>query len=231
MIRIGFIVLSAFVFTADNIVAAATNSVAIEKLVIFADSDHVRIETTLKTGIARTIQLRGAIAHAITGKQLWEGSLGEVALPKTVTPNAVPSAGAVTTFTTTVSNLTPELWSPGSPTLYHLTITANQGGSVLAQEKIRFGFRSFTSRDGQFILNGRPIFLRGLAINPPGRGIPTATGESRAFAEAYVRFLKSQNVNTIRLTYDSQVWFDICDELGMIVYQGQYGSPLGGLPR
>src|SRR5439155_15248183 len=110
--------------------------------------------------------------------------------------------------------------------LYNLTATATKDHKLLAEETVRFGFRSFESRHGQFYLNGRPIFLRGLAINPPRRTIPPEVGESRAFAEAYVRFLKSNNVNTIRLTHDSQVWFDVCDKLGMMVYQGQYGSPL-----
>lgn len=90
------------------------------------------------------------------------------------------------------------------------------------------GFRSFEIRGGQFRLNGRPVFLRGIAINPPGRGIPPGVGESRAFAEAYVCYLKSQHVNIFRLSTDeSQVWFDVCDELGMMMYAGHYGSPPG----
>ena len=96
----------------------------------------------------------------------------------------------------------------------------------MATKTVRIGFRSFEIRDGQFHLNGRPVFLRGIAINPPGRTIPPEVGESRAFAEAYVRYLKSQNVNIFRLTTDeSQVWFDVCDELGMMMYAGRYGSP------
>jgi len=73
-----------------------------------------------------------------------------------------------------------------------------------------------------------PGVSAGIAINPPGRTIPPEVGESRAFAEAYVRYLKSQHVNIFRLTTDqSQVWFDVCDELGMMMYAGRYGSPPG----
>jgi hypothetical protein len=75
-------------------------------------------------------------------------------------------------------------------------------------------------------LNGRPIFLRGVAINPPGRGIPQDVGESRRFAEEYVRFLKAQNLNIFRISTDeSQTWFDACDEVGMLLYAGRYGAP------
>src|SRR5438477_514950 len=67
-------------------------------------------------------------------------------------------------------------------------------------------------------------------VQVEGKIVHARTGESRKFAEDYVRFLKEKNVNIIRLTHDSQVWFDVCDELGMMVYQGQYGSPLGVVP-
>src|SRR5206468_9724164 len=119
----------------------------------------------------------------------------------------------------TVSGLKPKIWSPASPTLYILEVFATRDGKTLATRKVRFGFRSFEIHDGQFQLNGQPIFLRGVAINPPGRGIPESVGESRKFAEDYVRFLKSQNLNIFRISTDeSQVWFDVCDELGMMLY-------------
>ena len=187
-----------------------------DKLLVFPDGNQVRIETALKSSKhLDDVELSGAITHAKTGHLLWQGSWGRTNF----------RTGTTSVVTQMVSGLKPELWSPASPTLYNLKVTAKKG-KVLAEDTVRFGFRSFASRHGNFVLNGRPIFLRGLAINPPGRTIPAEAGESRAFAEAYVRFLKSQNVNTIRLTHDSQIWFDVCDELGMIVYQGQYGSPL-----
>ena len=84
---------------------------------------------------------------------------------------------------------------------------------------------------GRILLNGRPIFLRGNAINPPDRNIPDSLEENRRFVEPYVRYLKSVGVNIIRLTRHSQVWFDVCDELGMMLFQGNYGTPKGGTAR
>jgi hypothetical protein len=74
-------------------------------------------------------------------------------------------------------------------------------------------------------LNGRPVFLRGNAINPPGRNLPDSIDESRKFVEGYVRFMKSINVNIIRLSAPSQIWFDVADELGLMIFQGHYGTP------
>jgi hypothetical protein len=188
-----------------------------EKVLAFATADSVRIEVAPRAGddFSRVV-FQGAITRSGNGQLLWQGVLGQSA------PGAAPGAS----FTKTISGLKPVLWNPDSPVLYNLQVTATKDGSALGAKTIRIGFRSFEIRDGQFRLNGRPVFLRGIAINPPGRTIPPAVGESRAFAEAYVRYLKSQNVNIFRLTSDeSQVWFDVCDELGMMMYAGRYGSP------
>src|SRR5205814_2129706 len=113
--------------------------------------------------------------------------------------------------------------------LYSLTVTASApGGAILDKKPVRFGFRTIENRDGEIYLNGHPIFLRGIAINPPGRTIAPAVGMSRKFAEDYVKFLRSRNVNIIRLEPESQDWFDVCDEQGMMIFQGVYGAPPTG---
>ncbi|HRT55423.1 MAG TPA: glycoside hydrolase family 2 TIM barrel-domain containing protein [Candidatus Paceibacterota bacterium] len=189
-----------------------------EKLLAIASADRVRIEATLRTAVpAGDLALQGRITGAGDGAVLWSGPLQA--------PGATDGALRITE---TISGLKPVLWEPTAPALYHLEVTASRGGRLVAAKTVRFGFRSFEVRDGRFYLNGRPVFLRGLAINPPGRTIPEAVGESRAFAENYVRFLKSKNVNCFRITTDeSQVWFDVCDELGMMLYAGRYGAPPG----
>lgn len=188
-----------------------------EKVLAFAAANSVRIEVGLRAGEdPRGVEFQAAITQASNGQLLWQGQLGQ----------ATPDLAQGAPFTKTISGLKPALWNPDSPVLYDLQVTANKDGKPLASRTVRIGFRSFEIRNGQFHLNGRPVFLRGIAINPPGRTIPPAVGESRAFAEAYVRYLKSQNVNIFRLTTDeSQVWFDVCDELGMMMYAGRYGSP------
>ncbi len=188
-----------------------------DKLLALTTTNSVRIEVAPRAGEDFAgVEFGAVITHAGNGRLLWEGPLGQVARRA--------SKGA--SFTKTVPSLKPELWRPDSPVLYSLRVTAAKAGKTLGAKAVRIGFRSFEIRDGQFHLNGRPVFLRGIAINPPGRTIPPEVGESRPFAEAYVRCLKSQNVNIFRLTTDeSQVWFDVCDELGMMMYAGRYGSP------
>lgn len=197
---------------------ATTRALEITKCLAIATTNTVRTEVAVKPLSAEdAVELRGRIAPAGGGPVLWEGALGRL-----------KPGGPSAELSHTISDLKPTLWEPAAPALYNLEVTASHNGRTLAAKTVRFGFRSFEIRDGQFHLNGRPIFLRGLAINPPGRTIPDEVGESRAFAEAYVRFLKSQNLNIFRITTDeSQVWFDVADELGMLMYAGRYGAPPG----
>ncbi|MEP6663240.1 MAG: glycoside hydrolase family 2 TIM barrel-domain containing protein [Verrucomicrobiota bacterium] len=187
-----------------------------ENLLVFAGRDQVRVSASFRAdNEIGDLEFRGKITRA-SGEIIWEGPLGR----------AQTKPGTTLSISNLVSGLKPELWSPVSPTLYHLEVSAQRAGKLLATKKVRFGFRSFEIRNGQFHLNGQPVFLRGVAINPPGRGIPEKVAQSRKFAEDYVRFLKSQNLNIFRISTDeSQVWFDVCDELGMMLYAGRYGSP------
>jgi hypothetical protein len=191
----------------------------IEQVLALATADSVRVEIAPMAGEDFVgVEFRAAITQVGSGRLLWQGPLGQIA----------PGAAASASLTKTLSGLKPELWNPASPMLYNLQVTAAKDGKDLGTKTVRIGFRSFEIKGRRFHLNGRPVFLRGIAINPPGRTIPPEVGESRPFAEAYVRYLKSQNVNIFRLTTDaSQVWFDVCDELGMMMYAGHYGSPPG----
>jgi beta-galactosidase len=191
----------------------------LDKILPYAGLDSVRLRFTLSAGEARDVELIGRIlpVGSTDAKPLWEGSLGKVKL----------KADKEVPHESTVKGLKPKLWSPGSPNLYTLAVEARQQGKTIDTKTIRFGFRTFEAKAGKLLLNGQPIFFRGIAINPPGRGVPKDVGVSRKFAEDYVRFMRAHNVNIIRLEPESDVWFEVCDELGMMIYQGFYGGPPG----
>lgn len=126
-----------------------------------------------------------------------------------------------------LNDLAPGLWSILSPKLYNLELILSDGNTRISAISKRIGFRSFETKNGMLFLNGNPIFLRGIAINPPGRGIPAEVERSRNFALEYVRFMKSINVNIIRIP-DDQNWYDVCDELGMMVFGGNYSAVVAG---
>lgn len=55
----------------------------------------------------------------------------------------------------------PKLWSPKNPHLYTGRIQLYSNGKVVDTKSIRFGMREFKVAGGKFLLNGKPIFLRG----------------------------------------------------------------------
>ncbi len=189
---------------------AAASARQIDKVVPIASDDNVKVELWLSAGQYQD-PLTGIIRSCRDGSVLWSGRLAD--------PLWLQSDSTVVCH---VTGLSPELWSPVSPALYTLEV---ESGDLSCQ--VRFGFRKFEMKDGNFYLNGRKIFLRGNAINPPGRGIPDSLEVSEDFARDYVRFLKGQNINIIRVPAD-QNWLDVCDEEGMMVFGGRYGRPTGG---
>ena len=158
------------IFTAMLVSSPAMQAVEFERVLTFATADSVRIEVAppAGAGFGGEVEFRATITHAGNGRLLWQGPLTQ--------PASTAALGAP--ITRMISGLKPELWSPDSPVLYNLQIIATKGDKPVAAGTVRIGFRSFEIRDGQFHLNGRPVFLRGIAINPPGRTIPPATGES-----------------------------------------------------
>ena len=84
----------------------------------------------------------------------------------------------------------------------------------------RFGFRSFSATGGRFLLNDRPIFLRGNSINPPGRDLPPVSA-TKPFALSYLRWLKlNAHINAVRIgdgvSSSTASWYDAADEVGML---------------
>jgi beta-galactosidase len=220
--------LATTLLTLQNTVAGQTTNesaaIDIRELLPFAGSSQVRLETTLSvsnTSLRKGIELRARIDRwgKGAGAPLWEGSLGE--------PQEWSSTGQATVVRE-ITGLKPVLWDLQSPNLYRLTVTLQRENKAVASRSVRFGFRSFITREGQFFLNGRRLFLRGNAINAPGRGIVPKALTDRAFAEAYIRDMKHRNINLIRIGAESSdLWMDVCDELGMLVFQGRYGAPFG----
>lgn len=125
-----------------------------------------------------------------------------------------------------IKDLQVNTWWPTNPNLYQLTFSATANNKTL-QQKQRIGFRFFESKEGNLWLNGKPVFLRGIAINPPVRGIPDSIEKSRQFALEYVKYMKSIHVNILRIP-NNETWYNVCDELGMMVFGGNYSSTVDG---
>lgn len=112
----------------------------------------------------------------------------------------------------------PRLWSAETPELYTLLlILSDDAGFVQEVHRYPVGFRDVRVRDGQLLVNGRPIVVRGVNRNEfdPDLGHVTTIEAMKRD----ILLLKRHNVNTVRCSHypnDSR-WLELCDAYGLYV--------------
>ncbi len=122
----------------------------------------------------------------------------------------------------------PRLWWPfnkGAQPLYELALRFEPAGGGAASDVVRtrFGINRVTSdratpdQSRCFYVNGRRLFLHG------SNWVPEAMcRSSEARTEAELRYTRQAGVNFLRFwgggTTESDTFFDLCDELGILVW-------------
>ena len=107
-----------------------------------------------------------------------------------------------------------ELWSPEHPKLYDVILTS---GADSIRDQI--GFRTIEVQGGKILLNGRPIFLRGISMHEeaPFR-------EGRAFspedAQTLFGWVKELGCNFVRLAHypHNENEIRLADRMGLLVW-------------
>ncbi|MDQ3821186.1 MAG: beta galactosidase jelly roll domain-containing protein, partial [Acidobacteriota bacterium] len=133
----------------------------------------------------------------------------------------IPEAGINKTFTTDASgraeinfNAKLALWSPESPKLYRVEIAAE---SDHVEDLI--GFRSIEVRGTDILLNGKPIFLRGVCIHEeaPLRG---GRAYGREDARTLLGWAKELGANFVRLAHypHNEFMTREADRVGLLVW-------------
>jgi beta-glucuronidase len=162
------------------------------------------------------VQLARESSHEISGWVQLSGSM----LTQQVTVE-IPEAAIKQTVATDAAGRAEfrfpaklELWSPGHPKLYDVVLSS---GSDKVHDAI--GFRTIETRGTQILLNGNPIFLRGVALHEeaPLRG-------GRAFsledAKTLLGWARELGCNFIRLTHypHSENMTRLADRMGLMVW-------------
>jgi len=108
-----------------------------------------------------------------------------------------------------------QLWSPETPKLYKVEIA-----SLTDKVTDRVGFRSIEVHGTDILLNGKPVFLRGISMHEEA---PTRPG--RAWSEDDARTLlgwaKELGCNFVRLAHYpySEAMLRMADEMGILVWE------------
>lgn len=117
-----------------------------------------------------------------------------------------------------LSVATPKLWSPESPYLYTLRLTAMKGKKMLDCEETRFGIRTISvSKENGFQLNGVTRKIKGVCLHHDLG--PLGAAESKAALIRQIKTMKEMGCDAIRTAHNmpSTMQMDLCDSLGMMV--------------
>jgi beta-glucuronidase len=107
-------------------------------------------------------------------------------------------------------------WSPDTPTLYDVSVTA---GDDVWHDTV--GFRTIAVRGHDILLNGKPVFLRGIALHEEEFGDnPTRAITPEAARALLTEVKQGLHGNYVRLAHypHSEVMTRMADKLGLMVW-------------
>lgn len=154
------------------------------------------------TGAATTAILTGSLTAP-------DGSV--VALPKI---DVTLAAGGESAATLALEPRPVAPWSAEDPRLYTLALTLTPAGGKPAHYALRIGFRRAEIKNGNFLVNGQPVLIKGINRHEfdhlGGHTIPEST------MRADLLLMKRANFNAIRTSHypNDPRLLELTDELG-----------------
>jgi beta-galactosidase len=111
-----------------------------------------------------------------------------------------------------------KLWSAEVPNLYDVLIRLSDNkGNTLEVIPQRIGFRKVEIRNGLFLVNGKPVLIKGVNRHEidPVSGV-TISKESML---KDIQLMKQFNINAVRNSHypTDEYWYELCDEYGIYV--------------
>jgi beta-galactosidase len=109
-------------------------------------------------------------------------------------------------------------WSAETPNLYTLLVEVlDAKGALIQATASRIGFRTVAIKDGQVMVNGRPIVIRG--VNRHEHDPDTFHVISEASMRQDIELMKRNNVNAVRTSHypNDERWYALADEYGLYV--------------
>ena len=116
--------------------------------------------------------------------------------------------------TTTIAD--PHKWTAEAPNLYKLLLTLkNADGKVLEVIPENVGFRQVEIRNGDLLVNGQRILIKGVDRHEfdPDRGQAITVADM----VKDIRMMKAHNINAVRCSHypNQPAWYDLCDRYGV----------------
>jgi beta-glucuronidase len=112
-----------------------------------------------------------------------------------------------------------ERWSPERPILYDVVLSVGRDEAADVQRD-RIGFRTLATRGSEVLLNGRPVFLRGISLHEEPLGAAGGRRVGDAEARALLQSAKDLGCNFVRLAHypHGEAMLRVADAMGLLVW-------------
>lgn len=132
---------------------------------------------------------------------------------KNIATQELKSTGKTAQISIAVNN--PDKWSAEIPTLYNLSVTLKDKNTVVETIPFKVGFRSVEIKNGQLLVNGKAILIKGVNRHELDPVTGYIISEERMIAD--IKTIKSLNMNAVRTCHypNNNRWYELCDQYGL----------------
>ncbi len=112
----------------------------------------------------------------------------------------------------------PAQWSAEMPNLYHLVLTLKDDrGKVTEATGCDVGFRTVEIKNGQLLVNGKPVLIKGVDRHEHDQYKGHVVSEE--LMQEDIRLMKRNNINAVRTSHypNDPAWYRLCDRYGIYV--------------
>lgn len=179
---------------------------------------HPDLDATYKNGLLSVdVTLKNFTANALKNQSV-EITLINDANKKVFTQSAKLNILANETAITVINKkvVAPKLWTAETPNLYTLLVTLkNESGKIIETTSSKIGFRKIEIKDGQLLVNGKHILIKGANIHE----IDQVDGQhvSTELMMKDISIMKQNNLNAVRMSHYPHCvdWYKLCDKYGL----------------
>jgi beta-galactosidase len=125
-------------------------------------------------------------------------------------------ANGEASFDLTLKVANPQKWSAETPNLYPLVLTLKDAaGKVVEVLSSNVGFRKVEIKDGELLVNGRAVLLKGVNRHEHDPDLAQAIRTDSMIKD--ILLMKQNNINAVRTCHypDQPIWYDLCDRFGL----------------
>jgi beta-mannosidase len=191
---------------------------------------HIKQQTINKDFAAVSAEFNIEASRSITANiEITYGQLSSAPFP--VIRQSVQLVPGTNRISVPINIANPKLWYPngyGAQDRYQFAYAVRSGRDITASASLKTGLRSIelrreatkTGKSFEFVVNGIPVFAKGADV------IPFDSFPNRVTREIHRQILEAArdaHMNMVREWgggyYESDDFYDICDELGILVWQ------------